>query len=814
MNYSRQNFVDGQTLYASHLNHIEDGIVQLASEVETPNGGSTGGTTSLTIGTVTSGSVASASIVNNQLNLVLPKGDTGAVGPQGPKGPKGDTGPAATLDPTLSVSGNAADAKATGDAVSQLREDLDVIANLPDITEIGHRHEGVAGNKKISVVQDARFASNPNIYYGKNYWPNMKYWSRDMPFKGLTIASEDGSTVEVSGTSDEKISTEFYVLLEEGGSQYIPLDDTGLAVGDALRFHLFYSQMNYSFPPAVQFFDADKNRLLHVAIIPTADKGYLSRLCVVPENTAYVCFRFGWSDKGAAFNEALCPVLVKADVESETYAFAEDGTCDFESTNGSDVVTLAPHPGTVEHLMHLKAYIDKRASNQAPLDLEAIRKEYNFITPEMFGAYGDDKHDDTDALNACFQYAKDRECIIIGGGIYKTSGTLVVDTNRLQAYVKRINCNADCAALAICGMQNTITVSYIYSVGNAVEFRSTQNVTTSNNRLDIRGIWANGNGIVFRNMDEDSKWVMQTTVTFSYIHAGGSEKYGILYEDNIGVSENNFFGGQITNCHYAFRGRGGNSKFYSIHVEGNVDGGFWFRGDCIASIYGDRHAESANTGNDAFIKFDLPDGGYLDGSDGSRLALLYDNNIGLSIDMIDISNVPLVKSIDGETFSPLLETECGRIRAPIRLARYYREDLGEMFHPPGVLSNDGAIIWGNRFIFKPTGIRKSTITEEVVDLRDTNSLRKPLSTDFEIECTCTIYLHASYHYLGYNQFRVQQKNGCTATIIDVNGCTAFDGTELGDGLFEVTHVVDDDESYFGMVLIDGKGKKWVYRKID
>ena len=92
MNYQKQNFRSGQTLYASHLNHIEDGIVQLASEVETPNGGSTGGTTSLTIGTVTSGSVASASIVNNQLNLVLPKGDTGAVGPQGPEGPKGDTG--------------------------------------------------------------------------------------------------------------------------------------------------------------------------------------------------------------------------------------------------------------------------------------------------------------------------------------------------------------------------------------------------------------------------------------------------------------------------------------------------------------------------------------------------------------------------------------------------------------------------------------------------------------------------------------------------------------------------------------------------
>ncbi len=58
----------------------------------------------LTIGTVTSGDTASASITNGKLNLVLPrgekgekgeqgsKGDTGAVGPQGPEGPKGAAG--------------------------------------------------------------------------------------------------------------------------------------------------------------------------------------------------------------------------------------------------------------------------------------------------------------------------------------------------------------------------------------------------------------------------------------------------------------------------------------------------------------------------------------------------------------------------------------------------------------------------------------------------------------------------------------------------------------------------------------------------
>ena len=58
------------------------------------------------------------------------KGETGEVGPQGPKGdpgetgpqgPKGETGPAVALDTTLTHEGEAADAKATGDAISAVK---------------------------------------------------------------------------------------------------------------------------------------------------------------------------------------------------------------------------------------------------------------------------------------------------------------------------------------------------------------------------------------------------------------------------------------------------------------------------------------------------------------------------------------------------------------------------------------------------------------------------------------------------------------------------------------------------------------------
>lgn len=56
-----------------------------------------------------------------------PTGATGATGPKGekgdtgPQGPKGETGPAVALDTTLTHEGEAADAKATGDAISAVK---------------------------------------------------------------------------------------------------------------------------------------------------------------------------------------------------------------------------------------------------------------------------------------------------------------------------------------------------------------------------------------------------------------------------------------------------------------------------------------------------------------------------------------------------------------------------------------------------------------------------------------------------------------------------------------------------------------------
>ena len=61
-------------------------------------------------------------------------GPQGETGPQGAQGPKGDPGPAVALDTTLTHEGEAADAKATGDAISAVKTRQNVLVG----TETGN----------------------------------------------------------------------------------------------------------------------------------------------------------------------------------------------------------------------------------------------------------------------------------------------------------------------------------------------------------------------------------------------------------------------------------------------------------------------------------------------------------------------------------------------------------------------------------------------------------------------------------------------------------------------------------------------------
>lgn len=119
-----------------------------------------------TVLTITSDSGTSS------MDLKGEKGDDGARGPQGPAGKDGDTtaGATITLDDTLSVEGQAADAKAVGDAISVVNETIENltaadVGALPDTTVIPST-SGLATETYVDNAVSAAVAAKQNkVYY-------------------------------------------------------------------------------------------------------------------------------------------------------------------------------------------------------------------------------------------------------------------------------------------------------------------------------------------------------------------------------------------------------------------------------------------------------------------------------------------------------------------------------------------------------------------------------------------------------------------------------------------------------------------------
>lgn len=146
-----------------------------------------------------------------------PQGETGPQGKQGPQGPKGETGPAVALDTTLTHEGEAADAKATGDAISAVKARQNILvgsetgnpitvddafpAPLCGLTVYGRSAQNgtPTPDAPVPIVSAGDGGSVAVKVTGKNL---LHLPDGSKTFRGITITAKDG-LISISGTATE-----------------------------------------------------------------------------------------------------------------------------------------------------------------------------------------------------------------------------------------------------------------------------------------------------------------------------------------------------------------------------------------------------------------------------------------------------------------------------------------------------------------------------------------------------------------------------------------------------------------------------------
>lgn len=156
---------------------------------------------------------------------VGPQGEQGPIGPQGPQGPKGDTGPAVALDTTLTHEGEAADAKATGDAISAVKARQNVLVG----SETGN-----------PVAVDDAFAAPlcGLTVYGKSTQDGTPTPDAPVPI----VSAGDGGSVAVKVTGKNRmppnlrLSEEVDCFIEKNTMVHLTFKDGIISQGGNLLF--------------------------------------------------------------------------------------------------------------------------------------------------------------------------------------------------------------------------------------------------------------------------------------------------------------------------------------------------------------------------------------------------------------------------------------------------------------------------------------------------------------------------------------------------------------------------------------------------
>lgn len=615
---------------------------------------------------------------------------------------------------------------------------------------------------------------------GQNLFPLEVGFNRSFPYNGITL-HENGRVMHIDGTASARAT----VAVNKDSSPRLPLSGA-LQPGNTviLRTFLKGTTVKNGIYVTLLFYDGAGKQISFKNLFCGENGSDVSARVTVPANAD--SFGIWWnvqSPGGETHNADVCAVLY--DAAAAIQAGTEDVPRD------AAAVSFFPVPVSgFSYRVSIKDYIDRYGGGENALTFDAL----GYLTPEMFGAKGDYSTDDTAALNACLQAAAKRNLPVRGFKRYKTSKPASIAGRNMDVDINTIRYKGTDTAVTVEGWWNRVRIGRIYSDGIGLTIQSANDSTVYNQITLNDVISKEAHGIVVANGGNP---IFQNQIQFARIL--GSKKagtHGITYAGDGGsCAECTFTGGQISGYDYAVKLHSGNHKFYNIHVESNMEGGFWIiGGGCLIS--GDRHAESSRDGKYCFLKMTTDNTMHAVDVNGQ-----YTSACRMPVNEIDLSEVCLTEG--GE---PIDNGHYFTLNCPISPGIYYQSNE----HKTHYLS-DGAKLWGGNIILNPTFQVYRKVTEAVFDNRVNDQHLQPLPTTFEIGAeNCQIYLHASYCFMGYATFEVIQTESYQADFYDWRGTKIFSGADHGAGRFRLQHLITAED---GKARYDGTGTQWVITRL-
>lgn len=615
---------------------------------------------------------------------------------------------------------------------------------------------------------------------GQNLFPLEVGFNRSFPYNGITL-HENGRVMHIDGTASARAT----FAVNKDGSPCLPLSGA-LQPGNTviLRTFLKGTTVKNGIYVTLLFYDGAGKQISFKNLFCGENGSDVSARVTVPANAA--SFGIWWnvqSPGGETHNADVCAVLY--DAAAAIQAGTEDVPRD------AAAVSFFPVPVSgFSYRVSIKDYIDRYGGGENALTFDAL----GYLTPEMFGAKGDYSTDDTAALNACLQAAAKRNLPVRGFKRYKTSEPVSIAGRNMDVDINTIRYKGTDTAVTVEGWWNRVRIGRIYSDGIGLTIQSANDSTVYNQITLNDVISKEAHGIVVANGGNP---IFQNQIQFARIlGTGKAGTHGITYAGNGGsCAECTFTGGQISGYDYAVKLHSGNHKFYNIHVESNMEGGFWIiGGGCLIS--GDRHAESSRDGKYCFLKMTTDNTMHAVDVNGQ-----YTSACRMPVNEIDLSEVCLTEGSE-----PIDNGHYFSLNCPISPGIYYQSNE----HKTHYLS-DGAKLWGGNIILNPTFQVYRKVTEAVFDNRTNDQKLEPLPTTFEIGVeNCQIYLHASYCFMGYATFEVIQTESYQADFYDWRGTKIFSGADHGAGRFRLQHLITAED---GKGRYDGTGTQWVITRL-